>query len=346
MTATTTGTRRVLLRQVREIGSKLVYEYDQDLRRNLHVRRQLVEQLRPVWRDLVESYLGGFLRHDKSQQYADDTLDNFCERLKSRKRDHNGIKTLIDWVQASRRRHQREEQASASFRSWTHGLARNSELAIQAMVLLGLDSKDDLTESRLNARLRELARQYHPDMPGGDADTMMRINAAATLLRERMGWACRLRCDDTDSEYTDDSAWEEDGNDEDAGDDCEVRDDEEADDEEADNDAHAATVGRADDTSAADDDLGEQDLTEVAAVLFAGLGRALACPTSRGRDVLIDIWHHAIGKLTDEPRRDEARRLLRQAWDTFSAAEADLDASFCGSQSKTGPARGADRRAS
>ena len=54
----------------------------------------------------------------------------------------------------------------------------------EALETLGLPTM--VTAREVKHRYRELAKRYHPDRPGGDAEKMERIQRAYELLREYM----------------------------------------------------------------------------------------------------------------------------------------------------------------
>lgn len=56
------------------------------------------------------------------------------------------------------------------------------ERAGECRAILGLEPREQLTEARIKARKRELAKIYHPDREGGSPTAMKRVNEAADYL--------------------------------------------------------------------------------------------------------------------------------------------------------------------
>jgi len=55
-----------------------------------------------------------------------------------------------------------------------------------AKIVLGFAASEPVTLEQIKKRQRELARKYHPDVPGGSVDRMQQINAAVDLLERSL----------------------------------------------------------------------------------------------------------------------------------------------------------------
>ena len=55
----------------------------------------------------------------------------------------------------------------------------------KAREVLGID-EDSIDLSQIDSKYKELAKKYHPDMPGGDANKFKQINHAHKILRREL----------------------------------------------------------------------------------------------------------------------------------------------------------------